>query len=41
MTVRIIPSKNLMKLFNQDHGLSNIHFNCKSLPQNFEKVKET
>ena len=27
--------------FNQDHGLSIIHFNCRSLPQNFDKVKET
>ena len=27
--------------FNQDHGLSIIQFNCRSLPQNFDKVKET
>ena len=27
--------------FNQDHGLYIIHFNCRSPPHNFDKVKET
>ena len=27
--------------FKQDHGLSIIHFNCRSLPHNSDKVKET
>ena len=27
--------------FNQNHGLSIIHFNCRSLPHNFDKVKDT
>ena len=27
--------------FDQDYGLSIIHFNCRSLPKNFDKVRET
>ena len=27
--------------FNQNHGFSIIHFNCRSLPHNFDKVRDT